>query len=575
MDLTQIQNTYGHTDLYTILSIPHTATSTQIREAYFCLRYEIYQKLNDEGSNTALTPEERREAEERMDAITSTFRILTDPNKRVAYDSSLNNDDHDDGEKQQEEGESAPTNASVSRNVFRRRASKVKPDRSRERPHAETVTSFRKKNVERGNAIEAEESYDSIFADNKNATVTNSSSVFTGSTFSKGSQSHFDSIFGEESTKATQSTLQTTNVDSGYAETVDAPPNTATAFPTSYPEHLPVVVDNLNMREQMLYKNQMYLHHSQSSNHQASKNKKEKSRIVARYEAEERDDWLVSGDDDYQQAPHEEESAEEVKKSKKRWNILKKKVSSPTGVDDFDSYQDSPKKKDKKKSSTSPSSSPSKSKKKISIVKPSRLSFDDSNYQDDDTRTYDDDTRTYDDDTTQYDDDTQYDDTTTLGGDTLEDTTVGDQSTYASYDDDTYASEGYRRFSPGHKKGNRPEPILKSGKGGGRGGDEKDDRRVTIHSHRGRKSRGDDKDFADTMCPFPSFSDVKEEIRGTCKDASSAFHQVLHAFVISPDDVDRMSDKIRDAKVELAETYHKQVKERKRASDGGARELRL
>ena len=515
-----------------------------------------------------------------MDAITSTFRILTDPNKRVAYDNSLNNDDDHgvDGEKQQEDegGDNFLTNARVSRSVFRRGVSKIKPDRSRERPQAETVTSFRKKNVERGNGIEAEESYDSIFADSKNVAAANSSSVFTGSTFSKGSHSHFDSIFGEESTKATQSTLQTNNVGSEAVE--DATPNAAAvAFPTSYPEHLPVGVDNLNMREQMLYKNQMYLHQSQSSNQQSNKNKKEKSRIVARYEATERDDWLVSGDDDEPQATQEEEqeAVEEVKKSKNRWSILRKKVSSPTGVDDFDSYKDSPKKKERKSSKSSSSSPSRSSKKKISITKPSRLSFDDSEYQDDDTRTYDDDTRTYDDDTTQYDDDTQYDDTTTLGGDTLEDTTVGDQSTYASYDDDTYASEGQRRFSPGHKKGNRPEPILKSGKGGGKGGDEKDDRRVTIHSHRGRKSRGDDKDFADTMCPFPAFSDVKEEVRGTCKDATSAFHQVLHAFVISPDDIDRMSDKIRDAKVELAETYHKQVKERKRASTGVARELRL
>ena len=137
-------------------------------------------------------------------------------------------------------------------------------------------------------------------------------------------------------------------------------------------------------------------------------------------------------------------------------------------------------------------------------------------------------------------------------------------------DDETYASE-FKRYSPSHKKGNRPEPILRGEK---YKNNRDDNRRVVVHSTRGRKGKQNDNDFADTMCPFPSMKDIRDEVEGTCKDASSAFHQVLHAFVISPDDIDRMSDKIRDAKVELSENYHKQLKERKRGNNG-VKELRL
>lgn len=605
-DLTHIQQIYGHTDLYSILSIPRNASSTQIREAYFCLRYDIYQQLSDENTDNGgskLSAEERKQIEAKMDAITSTFRILTDPGRRIAYDNSLNDDEYIEVEPKEKIGAS-PNTTRVNRSVFRRKgASKVKPQSglessvgSREKPKAETVTSFRKKNVER--SIATEESYDSIFG---GETASKTPSSLVGSHFSKGS--NFDSIFGDESkaSKGTKSTLQTNNIGTAYSTEMDddaiSGHNTAhtgqsgvtsdfasfPSNPSAYQEHLPVGVDNLNIREQMLYKNQMYLNSQQK---QDQKGTEGKSRISSRYEAKERNDWLNDGEEmtvgemtldmrDEATTDDEDETEARSKGKKKRWSLLRKsKVTSPTGVDDFDSFKDSPPKKEKKsyKSSTK---SCTKSSKKLSMPKPSTYSFDDdtktSEYQDDDTRTNDDDTRTYDDDTN-YDDETNYDDTTV--GDTLEDTTVG-ESTYASYDDETCASEGPKKYSPGHKKGNRPEPILRSSARNGGKGDEKDDRRVIIHSHRGRKGKGDDEEFANTMCPFPSLTDIKEEVRGTCKDASSAFHQVLHAFVISPDDIDRMSDKIRDAKVELAENYHQQMQERKRASTGGARELSL
>ncbi|KAL3774166.1 hypothetical protein ACHAWO_009234 [Cyclotella atomus] len=605
-DLTHIHQIYGHTDLYSILSIPRNSSSTQIREAYFCLRYDIYQQLSDENTDnggTKLSAEERKAIEAKMDAITSTFRILTDPGRRIAYDSSLNDEEYIDKEPTKKVGAS-PNTTRVNRSVFRRKgASKVKPSQSgidssvgsRAKPQAETVNSFRKKNVER--SIATEESYDSIFG-GETASKTPSSVVGSGSQFSKGS--NFDSIFGDESkaSKGTNSTLQTNNISPTYSTEIEddaiSGHNTPhsghsgvtsdfasfPSNPSAYQEHLPVGVNNLNIREQMLYKNQMYLHSQQT---QDQKGTESKSRIASRYKAETRSDWLNDGEemtvgemtlDMRAEATTDDEDFETEGRSKdkmKRWNILRKsKVTSPTCVDDFDSFKDSPPTKEKKSYKLSTKSS-SKSSKKIS---PSRFSFDDdtkaSEYQDDDTRTHDDDTRTYDDDTN-YDDETNYDDTTL--GDTLEDTTVGD-STFASYDDETCASEGPKKFSPGHKKGNRPEPILRSSARSGKG-EEKDDRRVIIHSHRGRKGKGDDEEFANTMCPFPSLTDIKEEVRGTCKDASSAFHQVLHAFVISPDDIDRMSDKIRDAKVELAENYHQQMKERKRASTGSARELSL
>ena len=46
-----------------------------------------------------------------------------------------------------------------------------------------------------------------------------------------------------------------------------------------------------------------------------------------------------------------------------------------------------------------------------------------------------------------------------------------------------------------------------------------------------------------------------EEVSGTYKDAKLALDQVLHAFCISPDNLDIISDKLSDAKVELLEMY--------------------
>lgn len=54
-------------------------------------------------------------------------------------------------------------------------------------------------------------------------------------------------------------------------------------------------------------------------------------------------------------------------------------------------------------------------------------------------------------------------------------------------------------------------------------------------------------DYVNSRCSFP----ISDELKGTVEDVSLAFSQILHAFFISPDDVDKMSDKIRDACYDL------------------------
>eukprot|EP00985_Skeletonema_marinoi_P001696 scaffold686_cov245-Skeletonema_marinoi.AAC.7 len=69
---------------------------------------------------------------------------------------------------------------------------------------------------------------------------------------------------------------------------------------------------------------------------------------------------------------------------------------------------------------------------------------------------------------------------------------------------------------------------------------------------RDRSNSNDDALSADginSRCPNP----LPDELRGTIEDVSLAFNQVLHAFFISPDDIDKMSDKIRDACYDLRE----------------------
>ncbi|KAL7485292.1 hypothetical protein ACHAW6_010899 [Cyclotella cf. meneghiniana] len=618
-DRNAIERVYGpNPDLYQILNISKTASSTQIREAYFCLRYDIYQQLSNEAGGSALTERERKETEAKMDAITGAFRILTDPGKRMQYDSSAmeeedrgNGDYYSDGRDKGRVSrggggpdEKRTANSRIHRSVFRRRgnmpAKSAKSDdavpstRSSAvpagggmqsvRPRAETVTGFRKSNLERSKSTE-ETSCDSESEEAAEKMV-----VATNKFAKAGIKSSIVAQRKQRQLRNRPSVSKESREEEAAAadhHAVDVPSNLNVSTASTlgaYQEHLPVGMDDLNIREQMLYKNQMYMHTAASPAHgnksQARDNGGGRSRIASRYQTEERRDWLVSeedetamdDDDDDDGTNQEDDDRESRMSNKKRSSHRKNKVTSPTGVEDFESsrsFDNLKKDSSFKKESSRSKSKPSKS--ATSLSKQSRFSFDDettkaSSYRDDETRSQDDDTRTYDDTSTYFDDDTTNFDDTTMG-DTIDETTVGES--VLSYDDDTYASD-VKKHSPSHKKGNRPQPILRGGeKYSSRSTKDAENRRVTIHSHRGRKGRSDDKDFASSMCPFPSMMDIKEEVRGTCKDASSAFHQVLHAFVISPDDIDRMSDKIRDAREELAENYQRQLKERKKVGSSG------
>lgn len=86
--------------------------------------------------------------------------------------------------------------------------------------------------------------------------------------------------------------------------------------------------------------------------------------------------------------------------------------------------------------------------------------------------------------------------------------------------------------------------------------------RVTVHSPRGGRRRSKEESNDDIVCPI--LPAIMEEVSGTYVDAKLALDQVLHAFFISPDDIDRVADKLHGAKLELVDMYHDSVEERER-----------
>ena len=72
--------------------------------------------------------------------------------------------------------------------------------------------------------------------------------------------------------------------------------------------------------------------------------------------------------------------------------------------------------------------------------------------------------------------------------------------------------------------------------------------------HRRNNTKNDSKSVNDDVlgCPL----EILEELSGTYMDAKLAFEQVLYAFVISPDDIDQISDALSNAKNELIEMCH-------------------
>lgn len=100
--LAAVQRVYGPSaNIYTdVLKVSPTATPGEIREAFFCLRYDIYEKLDAPTSAGALTSDERREVEAQMDAITGAFHVVSDGGRRKAYDATLvsNNEDNNNND---------------------------------------------------------------------------------------------------------------------------------------------------------------------------------------------------------------------------------------------------------------------------------------------------------------------------------------------------------------------------------------------------------------------------------------------------------------------------------------------
>jgi hypothetical protein len=57
--------------------------------------------------------------------------------------------------------------------------------------------------------------------------------------------------------------------------------------------------------------------------------------------------------------------------------------------------------------------------------------------------------------------------------------------------------------------------------------------------------------FADYIFCQASFRDIMEEFKGTWEDATSAVDQVVHAFVISDEDIDRITEQIELAEKDI------------------------
>lgn len=66
-----------------------------------------------------------------------------------------------------------------------------------------------------------------------------------------------------------------------------------------------------------------------------------------------------------------------------------------------------------------------------------------------------------------------------------------------------------------------------------------------------------DANFAEVEIGCPLLPEFLEEVSGTYKDAKLALNQVLYAFCISHDDVHRISDKVEEAKIELIDICNK------------------
>ncbi|EED90307.1 predicted protein [Thalassiosira pseudonana CCMP1335] len=75
---------------------------------------------------------------------------------------------------------------------------------------------------------------------------------------------------------------------------------------------------------------------------------------------------------------------------------------------------------------------------------------------------------------------------------------------------------------------------------------------VSLYSLRNLKPKKKESSFADyILCPS-TLDELFEEVKGTLEDAKNAVDQVLHAFAITPDDIDGMADVMETARDELS-----------------------
>ena len=435
-ELAAVTQVYGpHANIYTdVLSISPSATQQEIREAFFCIRYGIYQQLSDEGdNNNPLSMEERKRVEQKMDAVSEAFQVLSDRNRRAMYDAML---------------------------------AQQQPQMNGARSSGGTIPASKRDLATKQ-------------LRNKPAAAA-----------------------------APDSPLSIGQKRSIYRRQMNA--QQRRPIQGSINERKPVAPVLLG--ETVEQNQNEESHNNMTSFSIRGSSVKNKGQIGI--------------DTNNAEVLEQKQVIEEA---------------SPTAVEDFEQMN------------------------KFKNVRlddsPMRTTTNNNNRQDDespdtDDRTYEDDSRTYDDDSRTYgtyDDESYYTyGDTTLG--TYDDSTYVtyddyDDQTYGTYDDQTYGTyedDSRGKYSPGHKTKDRPEPILK---GSSKKDKKKSNRRVTVISHRGKggETGGD---------ILPGIDEAFEELSGTYKDFKDTLNQVGSAFILSPDDIDKMSDKIRDAQMELAETYY-------------------
>jgi len=338
---------------------------------------------------------------------------------------------------------------------------------------------------------------------------------------------------------------------------------------TTYSDELEAIgIGHLSTREKMWYKNQMYLLAKQKGEAEAA-HPRSPSRVSSRYESNDRSmDHYTEG--------------------------INKHRHSPKAVHDFDEFEsenmygnmkhcDSRKEVRFRGKDCRRSSQVSYQNDDDTQTNQSSCMFDEddtcnqsSSFFGDDTRTDQSSSLFHEEDTCTDASERNCDEVTlgsiTLGSTTLEDTTMEGESFLTSPDDDTATSYVFELLDDGNKQrrkyklGVGHNPTSKSKKGMTKAATPSSNkaastgRRDTVHVPRGRRGKNsrDDADFTDDNVTCPFLPEILEEVSGTYNDAKSALDQVLYAFFVSEDDIDRMADKLRDAKLELAEIYHQQ-----------------